>query len=92
MQYMVRMTVTLPPDLDPEVREQLVAAEKAYSQRLQQEGRIAAIWRVAGQFANYCLFDVASHDELHELVSGLPMFGYIQAEVEALATHPNSIR
>ncbi|WP_237740626.1 muconolactone Delta-isomerase family protein [Ornithinimicrobium pekingense] len=89
---MVRMTVTLPPDLDPEVREQLVAAEKAYSQRLQQEGRIAAIWRVAGQFANYCLFDVASHDELHELVSGLPMFGYIQAEVEALATHPNSIR
>ena len=92
MHYMVRMTVTLPPDLDPEVREQLVAAERAYSQQLQQQGKIAAIWRVAGRFANYCLFDVKSHDELHDLVSGLPMFGYIQAEVEPLAKHPNSIR
>ncbi len=92
MLYMVRMTVTLPPDLDPEVRERLVAAERAYSQDLQQQGRIAAIWRVAGQFANYCLFDVEDHDELHRCVSGLPMFDYIQAQVEPLAHHPNSIR
>ena len=92
MLFMVRMTVTLPPDLDPQVREQLVAAEKAYSQQLQHRGKIAGIWRVAGQFANYCLFDVDTPDELHELVSGLPMFGYIRTTVEPLATHPNSIR
>ncbi len=92
MHYMVRMSVTLPPDLDPEVREQLVAAERDYSQGLQRHGKIAGIWRVAGQFANYCLFDVDTHDELHDLMSGLPMFRYIQAVVEPLAKHPNSIR
>lgn len=91
MLFMVRMQVQLPPDLAPERREELVVAERAYSQGLQQDGRIRAIWRVAGQFANYCLFDVADHEELHECVSGLPMFGYISTHVEALSQHPNAI-
>ena len=91
MLYMVRMQVTLPPDLDPVRREELVAAERQYSQGLQEAGKIAAIWRVSGQFANYCLFDVASHEELHECVSGLPMFAYIITQVEALSRHPNAI-
>ena len=46
----------------------------------------------AGQYANYCLFDAGSHDELHALVSGLPMYRYIHTEVEALAQHPNAVR
>ncbi len=91
MLYMVRMQVNLPPDLDPDLRERLVAAEKEYSQGLQREGKIAAIWRVSGQFANYCLFDVADHEELHACVSGLPMFGWISTQVEALSRHPNAI-
>lgn len=91
MLYMVRMTITLPDDLDGEVREQLVRAEKEYSQDLQRRGKIAGIWRVAGQYANYCLFDAGSHDELHALVSGLPMYRYIHTEVEALAMHPNAV-
>ncbi|SOC51477.1 muconolactone delta-isomerase [Ornithinimicrobium cerasi] len=91
MLYMVRMEVNLPPDLDPTVRERLVAAEREYSQGLQRSGRIAAIWRVSGQFANYCLFDVADNEELHECVSGLPMFPYISTTVEALSRHPNAL-
>lgn len=91
MLYMVRMQVNLPPDLDPLLRERLVAAEKEYSQGLQREGRIAGIWRVSGQFANYCLFDVADHEELHACVSGLPMFAWISTRVEALSRHPNAI-
>lgn len=91
MLYMVRMTVDLPPDLDPEAKDRLVAAEKEYSQGLQREGKIAGIWRVSGQFANYCLFDVESNEELHECISGLPMFGYISTRVEALNRHPNAI-
>lgn len=88
---MVRMEVNLPPDLDPARREELVAAEREYSQGLQRSGRIAGIWRVSGQFANYCLFDVDSAEDLHECVSGLPMFGYITTRVEALSRHPNAL-
>lgn len=91
MQFMVRMQVALPHDLDPEERARLVAAERDYSQDLQRRGKIAKIWRVSGQFANYCLFDVESHEELHECVSGLPMFGFITTQVEALSQHPNAL-
>ena len=91
MLFMVRMQVDLPPQMDAELLERLKEAEKEYSQGLQRSGKIAGIWRVAGQFANYCLFDVDSHDELHDLVSGLPMYGYISTEVEALSRHPNTL-
>lgn len=91
MLYLVRMQVHLPPGQDPHERARLVEAERAYSQQLQREGRIAALWRIAGQYANYCLFDVADHDELHECLSGLPMFGYLTTQVEPLARHPNAI-
>jgi muconolactone D-isomerase len=33
---MVRMQVNLPPDLDPDLRERLVAEEREYSQGLQR--------------------------------------------------------
>ncbi|AXH95441.1 hypothetical protein DV701_04240 [Ornithinimicrobium avium] len=46
---------------------------------------------ISGHFANYCLFDVESHEEMHECVSGLPMFGFISTQVEALSRHPNAI-
>lgn len=83
MEFMVRMQVRLPHDLAADERARLVAAERDYSQDLQRRRKIARIWRVSGQFANYCLFDVDTHEELHALISGLPMFGFIETQVEA---------
>ena len=34
------------------------------------------------------VLDVASPDELHELLSGLPLFPYMDIRVTALARHP----
>ena len=42
--------------------------------------------------ANYSVFDVASHDELHNTLSQLPLFPYMQITVTPLAKHPSSIR
>ncbi|WP_288336615.1 muconolactone Delta-isomerase family protein, partial [uncultured Gordonia sp.] len=39
MLYHVRMDVNIPHDLDPEVRADTVAREKAYSQELQRSGK-----------------------------------------------------
>ena len=36
--YAVRMDVTLPPDIDPTERADLLAREKAYSQQWQRSG------------------------------------------------------
>ncbi|GAA4617212.1 muconolactone Delta-isomerase [Saccharopolyspora hordei] len=91
MLYHVRMDVHLPPDMDPAERDDVLTREKAYSQRLQREGRWPHLWRIAGEYANISIFDVADHDELHTLLSGLPLFPYMRIQVTPLATHPSTI-
>src|SRR3989442_1192216 len=46
------MDVDIPRDLDPGVRADLVAREKAYCQELQESGEWVHIWRCVGQYAN----------------------------------------
>ncbi|RJQ85504.1 muconolactone Delta-isomerase [Amycolatopsis panacis] len=91
MLFHVRMDVHLPPDLDEAVRADLIAREKAYSQRLQRAGCWPHLWRIAGEYANYSVFDVGSIDELHDLLAGLPLFPYLTVKVTALATHPSKV-
>jgi muconolactone D-isomerase len=87
MRFMVEMTVNLPPGDHAE----LVGREREYAQALQRDGRWEHLWRVAGRYANVSIFDVGSADELHELVSGLPLFPYMDIRVTALAAHPSAI-
>ena len=92
MLYLVRMDVNIPVDMPAEEAASIKATEKAYSQELQEDGRWASIWRVVGEYANYSVFDVESNDELHELLSGLPLFPYMDIDVIPLAKHPSSIK
>ncbi len=91
MLFLVRMDVRIPHDLPLEQVNDIKAREKAYSQDLQRDGRWQSIWRVVGEYANYSVFDVASNDELHELLQGLPLFPYMDIDVTPLARHPSAI-
>jgi muconolactone D-isomerase len=89
--YHVRMDVRIPLDMDPEVKADLVAREKAYAQEVQRSGRWPHLWRVVGEYANVSVFDVESNDALHDLLSGLPLFPYMDIAVTPLATHPSDV-
>jgi muconolactone D-isomerase len=91
MLYLVHMQVNIPADADPLVVDRLKADEKAFSQKLQREGKWRHLWRVAGQYANYSVFDVASNDELHTLLTSLPLYPYMSVQVTPLAQHPSAI-
>lgn len=91
MLYHVRMDVRIPTDMDPEAKADLVAREKAYAEDVQRSGRWPHLWRVVGEYANVSIFDVESNDALHELLSGLPLFPYMEIAVTPLAKHPSSI-
>lgn len=91
MLYLVHMTVNIPSTLAPEEAARIKAEEKAYSQELQRAGKWPHLWRVVGEYANYSVFDVASNDELHDTLSRLPLFPFMQITVTALAKHPSSI-
>jgi muconolactone D-isomerase len=86
------MDVHLPHDMPQAQAEEIKAREKAYSQALQREGKWQQLHRVVGEYANYSVFDVESNDELHTILSGLPLFPYMTMQVTALAQHPSSIR
>lgn len=92
MLFHVRMDVRLPHDLAAEARAEIVAREKEYSQRLQRSGKWPHLWRIAGQYANFSVFDVESNDELHDLLAGLPLFPYMDIQVTPLATHPSDVK
>ncbi len=91
MLFHARMDVRIPHDLDAEVRAGIVAREKAYSQELQRSGKWPHLWRIVGEYSNISIFDVESTDELHDLLSGLPLFPYMDVTVTPLATHPSDV-
>jgi muconolactone D-isomerase len=91
MLFHVQMTVHLPADMDPTKSAELKRTEKEMAQRLQHEGTWRHLWRLAGQYANVSVFDVRDNAELHDILSQLPLFPYMQIEVRALCRHPSSI-
>ncbi len=74
MLFHVRMNINLPPDMSEAEATALKAKEKEIAQGLQSSGKWCHLWRIAGQYANISIFDVASVDELHTAISTLPLF------------------
>ena len=91
MLFLVRMDVNIPHDLPAAQADEIKAREKAYAQELQRDGRWVGLWRVVGEYANYSLFDVESNDELHTLLSQLPLFPFMKIHVTPLAKHPSAL-
>ena len=91
MLFMAEMDVRLPYDMPDAAAAELKAREREMAQALQRDGRWRHLWRVAGRYANVSVFHVESADELHELLSGLPLFPYMDIRVTPLARHPSAI-
>lgn len=92
MLFHVRMDVNIPLDLPAAEAADIIARERAYSQELQRSGKWRHIWRIAGEYANYSVLDVKDNTELHEILSGLPLFKFMDIEVTPLLRHPSAIR
>ena len=92
MLFHVNMTVNLPSDMADSTAAEIKKKEKVYAQELQTGGEWRHIWRVAGTYSNLSIFDVKDVDRLHEILSGLPLFPYMDIEVRPLVRHPSSVR
>jgi muconolactone D-isomerase len=88
MIFHVRILVRLPHDIPVERVEELRTRELAMAQGLRKQGKILNLWRIAGRFGNDVLFDVADPDELHALLTSMPLFPFMDIEVTPLARHP----
>jgi len=91
MLFKVEMQVNIPSSLPKAQADDIKAKEKAYSQQLQRDGKWPHIWRVVGQYANVSIFDVADNQELHTILTALPLYPYMEISVQPLCEHPSSI-
>lgn len=91
MLFKVEMVVRLPVDMPVAQADALKKTERELAQSLQRSGKWRHLWRIAGQYANVSIFDVDSVDELHQLLTSLPLFPYMDIDVTALCRHPSSI-
>jgi len=91
MLFHVKMTVNIPVTVKKEEADELKRTERELSQKLQKDGKWKHVWRIVGHNANYSIFDVKDHEELHDLLVQLPLFPYMEIEVNALCKHPSSI-
>lgn len=82
------MSVHLPPDTPEPRRLELIESEAVRGRELIEQGALVRIWRLPGRWANVSLYRAGDATELHEFVSSLPMWPWMEVSVEALATHP----
>jgi muconolactone D-isomerase len=91
MLFHVQMTVRLPHDMPPADADQLKAREKLIAQELQRTGVWRHLWRIAGRYANVSIFDVPDNAALHDTLMTLPLFPFMEIEVQPLCRHASSI-
>lgn len=91
MLFQVEMDVNIPLDFDPAEAAAIKAAEKARFQELQKSGTWRHIWRVVGHYSNLSIFDVPDNATLHELLTTLPLYPFMEIRVTPLCRHPSSI-
>jgi muconolactone D-isomerase len=91
MLFHVEMTVRLPHDMPAEQAAELKAREKEIAQTLQGAGTWRHLWRIAGRYANVSVFDVPDNAALHDTLTSLPLFPYMDIEVQPLCRHASSI-
>lgn len=87
MEFLVRIDIGLPADMDPDRRAGLLEAEASRGRELRAAGTIARIWRVPGRPANVGIWSAADATELHAAIGSLPLFNWMSVTVEPLATH-----
>lgn len=87
MEFLARIEQDIPPDIDPERLAAVKAAEAVRGRELVDEGKLRRIWRIPGRRAVYVLYEVDGPDELHDILSSLPLFPWMDIEVTALGSH-----
>jgi len=87
MEFLVHMEIRdLPAG---EEGNKLLALESHRAKELAAAGVLRRLWRIPGRRANWGIWITASIDQLHEVLSSLPLFPYMSMTVHPLAKHPN---
>ncbi len=86
MEFLVSIEISLLPGGAVD-SARLYAAEAARARELAAKGIIRRLWRVPGRRANWGLWEAKDATTLHQAISSLPLYPYMDVEVRPLARH-----
>jgi muconolactone D-isomerase len=86
-EFLVEIEIEWPHSMSDDERTALLAAEADRGRELRDAGSIVRIWRVPGRRANVGVWEAADATGLHELLSSLPVFPWMDVRVRPLADH-----
>jgi muconolactone D-isomerase len=89
MEFLVHIAIGWPPDGDADQKQRLIAEEAERARELTDAGMIKRLWRIPGRWANVGLWEADDATALHEALASLPLYPWVQAEVQPLARHPS---
>lgn len=89
MEFLVSIEVRLPQSMTEPERTRLAAAEAERAAELAAQGTLLRVWRVPGRRANRGLWSAPDATALHAALCSLPLWPYLEIEVQALAAHPS---
>ncbi len=89
MEFLVNIEIEWPPDGDESERKRLFAEEVARGQELAAAGIMKRLWRVPGRWANWGLWEAVDATALHDAISSLPLWPWMNVTVHPLARHVN---
>jgi len=87
VEYLLEIEVRLPASMDNAERARLIEGERVRGRELAAQGVIRAIWRVPGRFANRAIWSAPDATVLHDAITSLPLWPYLDVVVTPLATH-----
>lgn len=87
-EYLVNIKISWPSGITEEELAQLTVTEREMAKKRSQEGHLVRMWRVPGRRENWGLWRAKDTSELHEIISQLPVWPYMDVSVHALADHP----
>lgn len=88
VEFLVHIRIQLPPDMPAATEEELRRAELARGVELRQAGTLVRVWRVPGRRENWSLYSIADATALHDVLSSLPLWPWMDIDVHPLAKHP----
>jgi muconolactone D-isomerase len=88
MIFLVTIDVSLPAEMAEQEKQDLRRRETLRAHELMESNKLRSIWRIVGQTANVGIWAAATLEELHDLLSSMPLYPYVKVDVTPLIDHP----
>jgi muconolactone D-isomerase len=87
-EFLVNIRFVWPDSITDEKRKDLREKEVKMAGELAKKGHLVRMWRVIGRRENWGLWRAKDATEMHAILSGLPIWPYMEVQVHAMAVHP----